>query len=80
MRRTLWLIPGAQQALESLLASGCSASEAATALSRKFRTNISRSAVIGRARRTGLTFQRAHRRQYTDEQRIAVAVKKGVIQ
>lgn len=71
MKRTVWETPKLQETLEALLAEGYTAGEAANALSKRFGISISRNAVIGRAYRSKVALKRAHRRQYTDDQRIA---------
>lgn len=76
MTRTLWDTLNLQETLEALLAEGYTAGEAARALTKRFGISISRNAVIGRAYRTKTALKRAHRRQYTDEQRIAVKLLK----
>ena len=76
MTRTLWDTPNLQETLEALLDEGYTAGEAARALTKRFGVSISRNAVIGRAYRTKTALKRAHRRQYTDEQRIAVKLLK----
>lgn len=76
MTRTLWDTPNLQETLEALLAAGYTAGEAARVLTKRFGVSISRNAVIGRAYRTKTALKRAHRRQYTDEQRIAAKLLK----